>query len=111
MQDIEHTLTYLRDNGKKYAKAKADYEYIKEFRKSKKAILKVEAERQGITQATKQEDYAYSHPDYLQLLDGLKVACEEEAKMRQMMETARQRLELWRTEQANERIERKAYNA
>ena len=111
MQDIEVTLVYLRDNAARYAEAKAAYEYIKEFRKSKKAILKIEAEKSGITQATKQEDYAYSHPEYILLLDGLKVACEEEAKMRQMMETARQRLEVWRTEQANERMERKAYNA
>lgn len=111
MQDIEHTLEYLRDNAKKYAVAKASYEHLKEFRKSKKALLKIEAEKQGITQSNKQEDYAYSHPEYLQLLDGLRVACEEEAKHRQLMETARQRLEVWRTEQANDRAERKGYGA
>lgn len=109
MQDIEHTLEYLRDNAKKYAVAKANYEHLKEFRKSKKALLKIEAEKQGVSQSTKQEDYAYSHREYLELLDGLRVACEEEARHRQLMETARQRLEVWRTEQANDRAERKGY--
>lgn len=108
---IERALTYLRDKAKEYAIALAEKEYLKEFRKSKKAILMNEAELKGITAANKQESYAYSHKEYLELLAGLKVAIEREAELRHMVKAAELKIEVWRTQQANQRTERKAYNA
>ena len=111
LRPIEQTLQYIRDKAKAYAKAKSDRVHIEQYRKSLKAKLMVEAEQQGITAANKQEVYAYAHKDYIQLLDGLQVAVHEETLLAQNIKAAELRIELWRTEQANNRLERKAYNA
>lgn len=80
--NIEKELHFLRENAKEYAAQKAHMEYLKEFRKSKKAILIQEAAKQGLKTAQERESYAYSHEEYLCLLDGLKVATEEAERLR-----------------------------
>ena len=111
MNDIEKALNYLRDTAKQYAIAKGQCDYMKEFRKSKKAWLMVQAESEGIHAGNKQEVYAYAHPEYITFLDGLKVAIEEEARLSHMLKAAEYKIEIYRTQQANQRFERKAYNA
>ena len=111
MQEIERALNYLRDTAKQYAIAKGQCEYMKEFRKSKKALLMVQAEQEGIHAGNKQEVYAYAHEEYQEFLKGLRVAIEEEAKLRHLMKAAEYRIEIYRTQQANQRFERKAYGA
>ena len=108
MPNVEKALNYIRDKAGELAKAKADRVYLTEFRKSKKAILFNEAP-DGTVQS--KENYAYSHADYLQLLDGLKVAVELEEKLKFEMKAAELKFERWRTEQANQRMERKGYGA
>lgn len=108
---IEKPLTFIRDKASDHAKAKADRVYLEQFRKSKKALLMVEAEKSGIKTVAQQEAYAYSHPDYLGLLDGLKVAVEREEYLRTQIQVAQLRIELFRTEQANQRAERAGYGA
>jgi hypothetical protein len=110
-EEIERPLTFIRDNAGKYASAKADRVYLEQFRKSKKAILVVEAEKAGIKTVADREAYAYSHPDYLGLLDGLRVAVEVEEKLRVLIDVARLKINLYQTQQADSRAERKAYNA
>ena len=91
---------YIINNSGKYAAAKAQRVYLDEFRKSKKAVLmgqcpaKTSAER---------EQYAYAHEDYLALLGGLKAAIEVEEKIRWDMVAAQARVEIWRTQCANNR--------
>jgi len=109
--DIERPLTFIRDNAGKYAKAKADRVYLEEFRKSKKAMLFIEAEKQGVKTIAEREAWAYAHPDYQQLLEGLRVAIEIEEKTRMMIEAARLKINLYQTQQADQRAERKAYGA
>ena len=109
--DIERPLTFIRDNAGKYAKAKADRVYLEEFRKSKKAMLFIEAEKHGIKTIAEREAWAYAHPDYQQLLEGLRVAIEIEEKTRMMIEAARLKINLYQTQQADQRAERKAYGA
>ncbi|MEH6447018.1 MAG: hypothetical protein V7765_00005 [Oleispira sp.] len=46
--DIEKLIHEWRDSVKAYAKAKADTEYLREFRKSKKAILIGRAAEEGL---------------------------------------------------------------
>lgn len=58
----------------------------------------------------KQETYAYSHPEYMELLEGLKVAVEEEEKFKWLMVAAQARIEVWKTNQYNTRAELKAFN-
>lgn len=108
-EDIEIILTSLRDVGNRSAEARARRTYIEEFRKSKKALLMVQAEKAGITAANAQERYAYAHPEYLELLEGLRQAVEEDGKLYLALERARLKVEVWRTRQANDRAERKGY--
>jgi hypothetical protein len=75
----EKLLDFIRKHGKDYAQACADVEYLREYRKSKKAILEIEAaELHGLKTGQEREAYAYAHPDYIALLDGLRVAVDKE---------------------------------
>lgn len=108
---IEKPLTFIRDKAGAYANAKASRVYLEQFRKTKKALLMVEAEQKGIKTVSEREAYAYSHGDYVAVLDGLRVAVEEEERLAMLITSAKLRIELFRTEQANQRAERSAYGA
>ena len=54
-----------------------------------------------------QEREAYAHPEYRALLDGIKVAMEEEEKLRWDLIAAQASIDIWRTEQSNLRAEGK----
>lgn len=111
MSDIEKAINFYRDTSDDYAEALAQREYLKEFRKSKKAMLMNQAESKGITAANKQEVYAYSHKEYIELIEGLKVAIYEEARLRHLTTAAKLKIEVWRTQQASMRNEKKMYGA
>jgi len=53
----------------------------------------------------KQEIYAYAHPDYIEILEGIKVAVEQEENYRWMMAAAQARVEVWKTQKYSERAE------
>ena len=108
---IERRLAELRDTAKKYAKAFATREHLDEFKKSKLAILMKSAERDGFTTAAAQEREARAHPDYIALLDGLKAAVEDSEALRWELKIAEIGAEVWRTQQASKRAERKGYGA
>lgn len=109
-KSVEHTLHFLRDKSAEFAKAKADRVYLEQFRKSKKAMLIVEAEKEGIKTAQARESYAYANEEYIQLLNGLRIAVEAEERIKLQVESARLRIEIWRTQQANNRAEYHAGN-
>lgn len=104
-RDPHKAVDYILLNGKKFAKAKAERVYLEEYRKSLKAIL---MKRTIETSVAAQEREAYSDPEYLQLLQGIKEATEVEEKLRWDLIGAQARVEIWRTEQANNRAEGKA---
>lgn len=88
-----------------YAQAQAQAEHLGEFRKSKKAMLMKEAELNGSTSAAIQEREAYRHGDYIELLNGLKVATERALSCKWRLEVARMRFDWARTVQATRRAE------
>ena len=96
---------FLIDTAPLYSKAKATRMYLEEFRKSRKAQLMSQA---GTEVLGKQETYAYAHPDYIQILEGIGEAVETEEKYRWLMTAAQARIECWRTEQYSARMELKA---
>lgn len=98
--DPQKAVDYLRDNAEKYADAKASRVYLEEFRKSKKSLLMLQSDEK--TQAGK-EAYAYAHDDYIALLDGLRLSVEVEETVKWQMIAAQARIEVWRTQQANNR--------
>tara|TARA_R110002096_G_scaffold202758_2_gene387486 strand:+ start:5321 stop:5656 length:336 start_codon:yes stop_codon:yes gene_type:complete len=109
MSDVEKLFQSWREHIKEYAKAAADYEYLSEYRKSKKAILMGEALTQGEDKANAQERYAYSHHEYLALLDGIRAAREKAEELRWRMKLAEHRVGAWQTGEANARAEFKKY--
>lgn len=103
--DPHKAVDYILANGKRFAKAKAERVYLEEYRKSLKAIL---MKRSMETAIGAQEREAYAHDEYVQLLKGLQEAIEIEEKLRWDLIGAQARVEIWRTEQANNRAEGKA---
>ena len=104
-RDPHEAVDYILLNAKKFAKAKSERVYLEEFRKSLKAILMKRSMESAIGA---QEREAYAHDEYVDLLKGLKEAIEVEEKLRWDLIGAQARVEIWRTEQANNRAEGKA---
>jgi hypothetical protein len=101
--DPHKAIDYIIQNSVKYAQAKANRLYLEEFRKSKKALLMKDALARGYEAVNAQEREAYSDPDYLEILRGIKEATAEEEEIRWKMEAAKMRIEVWRSEQATAR--------
>jgi hypothetical protein len=104
-RDPHKAVDYILLNGKNFARAKSERIYLEEYRKSLKSIL---MKRSMENSLGAQEREAYAHEEYLQLLKGLKEAIEGEEKLRWDLIGAQARVEIWRTEQANNRAEGRA---
>jgi hypothetical protein len=98
--DPHEAINYMIRHSAEYAQAKAQVTYLEEFRKSKKAMLFSVA--MGNTIADK-DNYAYSHPEYLAVLDGLKEAVEKAETLRWMLVAAQARIDVWRSQEASNR--------
>ena len=104
-RDPHKAVDYILLNGKNFARAKSERIYLEEYRKSLKSILMKRSMEKSLGA---QEREAYAHEEYLQLLNGLKAAIEGEEKLRWDLIGAQARVDIWRTEQANNRAEGKA---
>ena len=105
--DPQRAVDFMLENSRKYAQAKANRVHIEQFRKSKKALLMIEAERDhGHKSAAMQERYAYAHGEYIALLDGLHAAVEIEERLRFQLMAAESAIRIWQTRMASDRIER-----
>ena len=102
--NIYKCLDYIRDHAKQYAQAKANRVYLEEYRKTLKARLMAEQIGDPVNA---QERFAYAHPEYAELLDGLKVAIEQEENLRWKLIAAQAKIEVWRSLSANQRAEAK----
>lgn len=106
MEEIDPTkaLRYIQENAKDYAQAKANRIQIEMYSKSLKA--KLMAEEDGTLGA--KEIYAYSHHSYVTLIEGLKVAVEQEEYLKYMLEAAKLKIEVWKTQEYSKRAEIRA---
>jgi len=104
MNEPNRAVDYILKHSPEYAKAKSQRVYLEEFRKTKKALLMKDALSNGIEAANAQEREAYAHPEYQELLKGLAEAIEIEERLKWNLEAARMRTDIWRTEQANNRM-------
>ena len=100
--DPNEAIEYIFKQGKAYAKAKAERTYLEEYRKSLKAIL---MKRSRETAVNAQERDAYSHEEYIALLEGLKAAVEAEEEIRWGLVAAQARIDVWRSQEASARQE------
>jgi hypothetical protein len=97
-------IEFIIENSCKFAEAKAQRIYLEEFRKTKKALLMKEALELGFESAVAQEREAYASVDYQLLLKGLQVAIEKEETLKWMLTAAQMKADIWRSEQASERL-------
>ena len=99
--DPHKAINYILKNAPIFAQAKAERIYLEEYRKSLKSILMKSSKDETLGG---QERDAYSHPQYLALLDGLKEAVQTEEKLRWDLIAAQARIEVWRSEEASNRF-------
>jgi hypothetical protein len=102
--EAQKAIDFIRFEAANYAVAKAKRTHIEQFLKSKKSMLM--SHESGTLGA--KEAYAYAHPDYIELLDGLKQAVQDEETLKWKMEAAKLAFEMWKTEQFNSRVEARA---
>ena len=102
--DPQKAVDYIRDNAEAYAFAKAHRMYVEEYRKSLKAIL---MKRSLESAVNAQEREAYSHDEYREHLQAIFEAIMEEEKYRWEMVAAQARIEVWRSQEASNRVEYK----
>lgn len=99
--DPHKAVEFLIKNAPKFAQAKANRVYIENFLRSKKSLLMNDCRREE--SIANKEAYAYAHPEYQELLEGLKAAVEAEETLRWQMTAAELRVQVWRTESASNR--------
>lgn len=98
--DPNESVDFIYRTAPQYAKAKAERVYLEEFRKTKKALLMKSC---GETSIAAQEREAYAHPEYQEVCKGIEAATEQEETLRWSLVAAQARIEIWRTQSANNR--------
>ena len=103
--DPNKAINFIIENAPKFAEAKSQRVYLENFLKVKKAQLMQDCKNEPVSRA---ESYALAHPDYLIIVNGIKIAMLEEEKLKYFLEAARLRAEIWRTTEASNRNQDKA---
>lgn len=100
---VQALLEEMEQAGQAHALAKARLKGLEEGRKIQKAQLMKVAEATGLTSMTRQESFAYAHPQYKLTVDQLVAAVQDEADKHYAYKLIEVRWESWRTLNANER--------
>jgi hypothetical protein len=108
---LEKRLNELRGMAAQYAQAESHRQYLLEYRKSKKAILMIAAEKQGFNAVAAQEREAYANSEYLDLLAGLEAAIQDAERLKWELKIAEAGMSVWQSLQANKRAEMRHLNA
>lgn len=98
--DPGRAVEYIMKHSAEFAKAKAERVYLENFLRSKKSILMATAKASTISGS---EAEAYAHPEYINVLEGLKEAVEAEEKLKWMLTAAQLKVEIWRSQEATNR--------
>ena len=104
MEEIDPTkaLRYIQENAGKYAQAKANRIYIENYSKTLKSRLALESDKKTLGD---REMDAYGSVQYEELMKGLKEAVEIEENLRWMLEAAKMKVEVWKTQEQSRRAE------
>lgn len=94
--DIERAVNWLASSAVQAAQARANREYMTEYRKSLKALLM--REHQSLPIAA-QEREAYADQRYLTHLEAMKTAIEDDERMRWLQSAAEAKVSAWQTQQ------------
>jgi len=102
--EVEGYLTQIEYVAPSYAQAKANTYQLQEFKKTQRSLLYGKAV--GKTVADK-ENWVSMQPEVAESIKGVAVAIEREERLRWELKVAELHIEVWRTEQANRRLETK----
>lgn len=102
--DPQAAVDYMIAKSGEYAQAEANKVYMEEMRKTIKAQMMIEAEELGHKTAAMQEREAYASVVYKTHLEALKTAVEEREKLRWMLIAAQARIDVWRSQNASNRV-------
>lgn len=94
--DIEKAVEWITSNARKAAQARAEYEYLEEYRRVVRGQIMREHEDIPVTKA---EALAYADPRYAQHLSALAEATEKYEYMRWMLTAAETKVSAWQTQQ------------
>lgn len=100
-EQLDKALDILHDRDGIAAQSRANRLHLEEYRKSLKALIMNEYQLESLGA---QERHAYSAPRYIDFLEKvLHTAIEEDEKHKYLREGAAATIEIWRSQQANER--------
>lgn len=102
--NIFKCLDFIRDNSEAYAQAKANRQYLENYRKT----VKAQQMKQHLSlPVSAQEREAYASAEMQKIDKDIQTAMEEEVRLQWMLTAAQIKCEAWRSIQANSRIEAK----
>ena len=96
----EKARDWMRDNAAEHGQALSDKLHLEDFKKVKFSVLFQQSPEDTVAA---KEAWAYAHPEYRELLDGLKVAREKEIALRHKYTAAEATIAVWQTSSANNR--------
>lgn len=102
-EEVERVLDFLRSAAVQCAKAKAERIYLEKYTEALKALLMKEHPQLSVSA---QEREACADIRYVEHLQVLKVAIENDVRIHYLRSAAETKLEAWRTLQATERATR-----
>lgn len=102
--DPMRSLEVMAKTGPLLAQAKAHRIQIEEYRKTLKAMLMRQADKDGFHAAAAQEREAYADQSYADHLLALEAAVEAEETLRWRMATAQAAIDVWRSLESSNRM-------
>ena len=106
---LEEQLHEIRQKSKEYAKYKSERIRLDNFRKVIRARLMSEALKNGHTSVAAQEREAMGSEEYGEVCEAIAIATEQETSLYWELHMFDLEVEIWRTQQANERAEMNKY--
>src|SRR5437899_9373703 len=100
---LEKALDYLRDTAETSASARANRLYLEDYSRVLRATIMSEHLAEPVNA---QERHAYADIRFRNHLEGLKQAIFEDERFRFLRDAASVKIEVWRSQQANERAAR-----
>jgi len=105
-EEIDRALAYLRDSAVEAAQARANRLYLDDFSRVLRANIMSDHLAEPVNA---QERYAFADIRYRNHLEALKQAIFEDEKFRFLREAATVKVEVWRSQQANARMQDKLH--
>ena len=100
--DPNRAIEYIQQNAPKFAQAKANRVFIENYLKTVKAKVMNASDS---TSLGAKEAEAYASHQYVEQLNGLKEAVEQEEHLKWMLTAAQARIDVWKTTEYSKRAE------